>query len=99
MAFVYWCFKKTADDQGVNNPFPRTGGVLDAWNRAGAFRITKRRAIERPSLVVPGSVFILDYGNNHGHTGFVKASVGGALRTVEATLTMMAAAMASACSS
>jgi len=81
MAFVYWCFREAA--AGGTNPFPKTAGCLDAWNKAKPFRITKSQAIANPSLVLPGSVFILDYGNGNGHTGFVKSSTGGALVTVE----------------
>lgn len=83
MAFVHWCFMEAADDLGVANPFPRTAGVLKAWNDSSAFRISKSKAIQNPSLVVPGSVFILDYGNGFGHTGIVRSSSNGALRTVE----------------
>ena len=28
-------------------------------------------------------VFVHDYGNSKGHTGFVRAAAGGALRTIE----------------
>jgi hypothetical protein len=83
MAFVHFCFMKAAQDAGVANPFPRTAGVLDAWNRSSGFRVTKSRAVANPNLIVPGSVFILDHGNGRGHTGIVRAAVGGALRTVE----------------
>ena len=83
MAFVHFCFREAAQNMGAPNPFPRTAGVLDAWNKAKKFRITKNQAIADPSLVIPGSVFILDFGSGHGHTGFVEKSVGGALKTVE----------------
>jgi hypothetical protein len=83
MAFVHWCFMKAADDLGVANKFPKTAGVLKAWNDSSAFRITKSKAVANPDLIVPGSVFILDYGNGMGHTGIVKSSVNGALRTIE----------------
>jgi hypothetical protein len=83
MAFVHFCFMEAAREMGVRNPFPKTAGCIDAWNKARDFRITKQKAIQNPSLVVPGSVFILDFGNGHGHTGIVRKSVGGALRTVE----------------
>jgi hypothetical protein len=83
MAFVHFCFMTAAKQRGVPNPFPRTAGCIDAWNRASAFRITRQAALQSPDRVVPGAVFIFDYGNGAGHTGFVRSSVGGALRTVE----------------
>jgi hypothetical protein len=81
MAFVYWCFREAA--AGGDNRFPKTASCIDAWNKAKDFRITKAQAKQKPSLVVPGSVFILDYGGGAGHTGFVLSSANGALRTIE----------------
>lgn len=81
MAFVYWCFRESAN--GSANPFPKTAGCMDAWSKSRDFRITKAEAKQKPSLVVPGSVFILDYGGGAGHTGFVLSAANGALRTVE----------------
>ena len=83
MAFVYWCFKQACANPPVANPFPKTAGCIDAWNLTAQYRVTKAKAVADPSLIVPGSVFILDYGGGNGHTGFVMESVGGALRTVE----------------
>ena len=83
MAFIYWCFREAAKERGVANPFPKTAGCLKAWNEASAFRITKATAIAKPELVVPGAVFILDFGGGAGHTGFIRSSQGGALKTVE----------------
>ncbi len=87
MAFVYWCFKHGAANQGMQNLFPRTAGCLDAWNRVKTGMptriLTKARAMADPSLVKPGMVFILDHGGGLGHTGIIKSVSGGALRTVE----------------
>ncbi len=83
MAFVYWCFRKAAKEAGVANPFPQTAGCLDAWNKTKPIRIAKAAAAANPALVVPGAVFILDYGDGNGHTGFVRSAAGGALTTVE----------------
>lgn len=81
MAFVHWCFREA---NGATNPFPKTAGCLDAWNRVGPSRqLSKLAARANPALVKPGMVFILDFGGGHGHTGFVRSNQGGALRTVE----------------
>ena len=86
MAFVFWCFRESTP-AGAVNPFPRTAGCLDAWNRVKARTpgnlLTRAQAIANPSLVRAGMVFILDHGGGLGHTGFVRQSVSGALRTVE----------------
>ncbi len=87
MAFVHWCFERAAKGRGSANPFPKTAGCLDAWNRVGranpARRISAAQARVNPSLIKPGMVFILDLGKGNGHTGFVRQSIGGALRTIE----------------
>lgn len=83
MAFVHWCFMEAANQLGTANPFPKTAGVLDAWNKSSGKRISKSTALGNLSLVKPGAVFILDYGTGLGHTGFVSENVGGALTTVE----------------
>jgi hypothetical protein len=87
MAFVHHCFAEAAKADGVANPFPRTGGVLEAWRRAQkshpATIVTAAAARADPNLIRPGLVFILDHGKGLGHTGFVRTVVGGAFRTVE----------------
>ena len=87
MSFVHWCFLQAANEAGIDNPFPRTGGCLDAWSRVRAASpnriLTKAQAIANPAAVKPGMVFILDHGGGLGHTGFVQAVTGGALATIE----------------
>lgn len=84
MAFVFWCFRET----GANpNPFPKTAGCLDAWRRVKrttpARLLTRDEAIADPGRVRPGMVFILSFGNDQGHTGFVDAVTGGNFTTIE----------------
>jgi lysozyme family protein len=91
VCYLYWCFKVAAENQGVHNPFPRTGGVHDAWARArtAGFRtVTAAEATADPSLVVPGMVFFVDAGLSRdgspiGHAGLVVARTGGEIRTLE----------------
>lgn len=84
MAFVHWCFQQAGNGATI---FPKTAGCLDAWNRAkkvnGIKIITRAQALADPNLVRPGAVFIHDYGSGHGHTGLVRQSISGALRTIE----------------
>lgn len=83
MSFVYWCFKQA----NTATAFPKTAGCLDAWNKVKKVHpqriVSRAQALSNPALVKPGMVFILDYGGGAGHTGFVRQSVGGALKTVE----------------
>ena len=85
MSFVHFCFLQAAGSLGVRNPFPKTAGCLDAWRRTSRMgrTLTRDDALADLSRVKPGMVFILDHGGGYGHTGFVKACIGGALRTVE----------------
>ncbi len=85
-AFVYWCVDQAARKQGVSNPLPKTGSVMDMWNRAQAARLRCLRAAEaqaKPSLVTSGMVFIMSFDGGKGHTGFVKGFAGGNLATIE----------------
>lgn len=86
-AFVYWCLDETARAQGVGNPAPRTAGVLDHWRkarRAGSATIVgKDEALASPARVVPGSLFVHDYGQGLGHIGFVESQSNGHLVTIE----------------
>lgn len=85
-AFTYWCFDEAAKALGRRNPMVRTAGVLDHWNRSariGARRITKAEAVADPFRVTPGMLFIMDFGHNKGHTGFVERVDGGLITTVE----------------
>jgi len=62
MAFVYWCFNEVSNS---NNPLVKTGGVLNAWNKADV----KYKVTGDPQ---PGDIFIMDFGKGLGHTGIVE---------------------------
>lgn len=69
MAFVYWCFGSK------ENPLIKTGGVLNAWNKADKkFRVTDPQ---------PGDIFIMDFGKGLGHTGIVEKTDQNFIYTVE----------------
>lgn len=68
-AFVYWCHQQ-AGVSGV----PKTGGVLDMWNKAPGNRVTQPQ---------PGDVVIFDYGGGTGHTGIIESVNGSTLTTIE----------------
>lgn len=74
-AFVFWCHREAAAHFGAKNLMPKTGGVMDLWNRSVKYRVDKPRA---------GDVFIIDSGNGKGHTGFVESvRADGSLDTIE----------------
>lgn len=56
-AFVVWCHQQA----GIEN-IPRTGGVLDMWNKSEANRVTDPRA---------GDVMIMEFGSGSGYAGIV----------------------------
>jgi hypothetical protein len=85
-AFVYWCFDEAARSEGRANPMMRTAGCLRHWNEAvshGADRLSAGKAVDDPSLVRPGMIFIIDHGEGFGHTGLVERVDGGFVHTIE----------------
>lgn len=87
VAFTHFCYLQAAQSLARDNPHIKTAGVLDHWNRAGRtpgiLRITNAQAISDPGLVRPGSLFILDLGGGHGHSGMVVETASGHLITIE----------------
>lgn len=87
MAFVYWCFSQAARRLGVDNPAPRTAGVIASWNEArdvaAARIVTAAEARRDPAGVTPGMVFYIDTGGGAGHAGFVADVIDGRLVTIE----------------
>lgn len=75
MAFLYWCFQQAAKESGIKNSAVKTGGVLNAWNKAPA-----SAKVKDPQ---PGDVFIQDHGGGLGHTGIVEKVDGEYVHTIE----------------
>lgn len=82
-AFVYWCFKKAASDLGQGNPVYKTAGVMNHWNSTTGKKISRLAAADNPSLIKPGSIFIISTGGGFGHTGLVERVNGGYVATIE----------------
>ncbi len=74
MAFVYWCVNEASKEQGKKNPLAKTGGVLTQLSRSSS------RSNKIPEV---GSIFIMDFGNGAGHTGFVERIEGNYVHTIE----------------
>jgi hypothetical protein len=87
VAFTHFCYKKAAENLGLQNPHIKTAGVLDHWNKAGTkpkvVRVTNAKAVANPALVKPGSLFIIDFGGGKGHSGIVVEVANGRLVTIE----------------
>jgi hypothetical protein len=85
-AFIYWCYEQAAQSLGRANPVIQTAGVLAHWSKAGQKginRITHNAAVNDPSLIKPGHIFIIQHGSTTGHTGMVERVSGGKLVTIE----------------
>jgi hypothetical protein len=63
MAFVYWVINEACKKSGIENKWPKTGGVLKFLQSC-----PKESIVKDPK---PGDVFIMDYGKGLGHTGIV----------------------------
>jgi len=87
VAFTHFCYLTAAEVLGQDNPHIKTAGVLDHWNRAGrkpgVLRVAKAQAVADPGLVKPGSLFIIDLGGGHGHSGMVVETANSRLVTIE----------------
>lgn len=87
VAFTHFCYLEAAKQLGQPNLHVRTASVLDHWTKAGknseASRVTSARAVAEPSLVQPGSLFIIDLGKGQGHSGMVVEVADGRLVTIE----------------
>ena len=82
-AFVYWCFQKAADKLKRKNPVLQTGHCMTHWNKTPGKKILAEDAVNKPSLVKPGHIFIINTGGSHGHTGLVEKVEGGFIHTIE----------------
>jgi hypothetical protein len=83
MAFVYYCFNEASKSLLIKNPLVKTGGCLHHWNSTTIKKIMASQAKNNPSLIVPGSIFIMDHGSGLGHTGIVTNVAGGFVTTIE----------------
>jgi len=83
MAFVYWCFDEICKSEGSQNPLVKTGGVLYQWNNTHLPKVMVRDAVNNPSIIHPGHIFIINHGNGRGHAGIVESVQGGFLKTIE----------------
>lgn len=63
-AFVYFCFRAAAQQLGLVNPVPKTGGVLHMGKMT--------EPICRAVNPAPGYVYILDHGGGVGHAGIIE---------------------------
>ncbi len=82
-AFVYWVFDKAAATSGKKNPLVKTGHVMTHWNKTTGKKITMDEAMNKPSLIKPGHIFIMNTGGSSGHTGIVEKVEGGFVHTIE----------------
>jgi len=83
MAFVYYCFNKAAEKLDRNNPLVKTGHCMTHWNSTKGKKIIASNAVNNPTLVKPGQIFIINTGGSSGHTGIVEKLEGGFLHTIE----------------
>jgi len=85
--FVYWCFDTACNSLSVPNPCFKTAGVLDHWAGANsvpsALRILPAEAQAQPSLIVPGTLFLLRTTGTTGHIGVIQEVHGNQLTTIE----------------
>lgn len=82
-AFVYWCFSEASVKLNRINPLVKTGHVMSHWNKTKGKKILTCDAVNNPSLIKPGHIFMLNTGGSAGHTGLVEKTEGGFIHTIE----------------
>ena len=82
-AFLYWCFQKAAENLGKKNPVLKTGHCMTHWRDTPGKKIAAADAVNKPSLIKRGQIFIINTGGSHGHTGLVEKVDGGFIHTIE----------------
>lgn len=82
-AFVYYCFDEASKSLAQSNPLYKTAGVLNHWNKSTARQIKPAEAQANLSLLIPGTIFIINHGQGLGHTGIIERVDGGNLITIE----------------
>lgn len=53
------------------------------WNKTSGKKIKASDAVNNPSLLKPGQIFIIDHGRGMGHTGIIEKIEGGFIHTIE----------------
>lgn len=82
-AFMYWCFQKASEQLNRKNPVLKTGHCMTHWNNSTAKKILAADAVNKPSLLKPGQIFLINTGGSHGHTGMIESVDGGFIHTIE----------------
>lgn len=82
-SFVFWCFREAAKSLNISNPLFRTGSCMNHWNNTSGKKILSAKAINNPSMIQPGFIFIMNHGGGKGHTGIVKSVSDGYILTIE----------------
>ena len=82
-AFLYWCFQKASEKLGRKNPVLKTGHCMTHWRDSPGKKINAADAVNKPALIKPGHIFIINTGGSHGHTGMIERVEGGFIHTIE----------------
>jgi hypothetical protein len=84
VCFLYWVFEQAAKLKHMDNPLPKTAGVIALWNLGRATEAQVVRKSEASAQTVkPGMIFFLGLGNGKGHAGLVIEVHGDHVITIE----------------
>jgi hypothetical protein len=72
VCFLCWVFDQAAKIKGMENPLPKTAGVISLWNlgRRTEAEVVRKSEVTAQALK-PGMIFFLDLGGGKGHAGLV----------------------------
>jgi hypothetical protein len=82
-AFVFWCFMMACLKLHLTLRVYKTGGCMQHWKKTCGMRILAKEAINDPTMVEPGDIFIINFGDGKGHCGLVTNVEGNLIYTIE----------------
>jgi len=82
-AFIYWLFHWASINLEVKNPVWDTPGCMQHWKKTTGLRIFLKEALNDPTLLEPGVIFIISRGDGRGHTGLITGIHDGYIETIE----------------
>ena len=84
VCFLYWVFGQAAKIKRIENPLPKTAGVIALWNLG---RHTEAQVVRKSEAnartIEPGMIFMLNLGGGKGHAGLVIEVQGDHIITIE----------------
>ena len=67
----------------IENPLVRTASFMQQWYNTKGMKIKLHEAIKNPSLIEPGTIFVLDRSEGNGYIGIIISIHGNMVHCIE----------------